>query len=261
MLTEGFLATIVILACVAGLGLGIPEVIDGNKTGTLLTGEAAYQARYASWSSAAGLAAKVGAFVDGSANFLKVLGLPASFAIALMGVFVASFAATTLDSACRLQRYVVQEIATQLQIKPLTKKHQATLFAIVIAAIIAAMPQPGTTWELANLGKGGLFLWPLFGATNQLLGGLAFLVIIFWLRKKKAPFWFIIPPAVLMLLLPGLAMLLNLFHGDSAWLTGKEPNLFLSAFAFATIALEIWIIAEGVKTWKKTPSPSPEKRA
>ena len=265
MLTEGFLATIVILACVAGLGLGIPQVIDGVKTDTLLTGEAAYQARYATWGSAAGLAAKVGAFVDGAANFLKALGLPATFAVAVMGVFVASFAATTLDSACRLQRYVTQELAAQLKLKPLTNKHLATIFAVVIAGVIAAMPAPGGTWELSNLGKGGLLLWPLFGATNQLLGGLAFLVILFWLRQKKAPIWFIIPPAILMLILPGVAMMLNLFQGEAAWLTGPQPNYLLSSFAIITIALEVWIILEGLKTWRnptrQQTDPEPESPA
>jgi len=191
MLTEGFLASIVILACIAGLGLGI------QSENGLLIGSEAFDSRYASWNTAKGLGDKVGAFVDGAANFLKALGLPASFAIATMGVFVASFAATTLDTACRLQRYVTQELATQLKIKPLTTKHGATLFAVILAGIIAALPSPGSSWEITNLGKGGLLLWPLFGATNQLLGGLAFLVILFWLRQKKAPTWFIIPAAIL----------------------------------------------------------------
>ena len=81
----------------------------------MLTGEAAWLARYESWSAAKGLGAKVGAFVDGSANFLVAVGLPSSVAIALMGVLVASFAGTTLDTACRLQRYVVQELAGTLR--------------------------------------------------------------------------------------------------------------------------------------------------
>ncbi|MFW2384940.1 MAG: carbon starvation protein A, partial [Akkermansiaceae bacterium] len=106
MLTEGFLAVLVILACVAGIGLGSGE----NQ----LLGVEAFDSRYSSWAAAGGLAAKVGAFVEGSANFLKAIGIPSSFAIALMGVFVASFAATTLDTACRLQRYVVQEFAASL---------------------------------------------------------------------------------------------------------------------------------------------------
>lgn len=247
MLTEGFLATIVILACIAGLGLGIP----GDNG--LLTGHEAYLDRYASWGAAVGLGAKVGAFVDGAANFLKALGIPAAFAVAMMGVFVASFAATTLDTACRLQRYVTQELAAQIKVTPLTNKHGATIFAIILAGLIAAMPAPGASWELANLGKGGLLLWPLFGATNQLLGGLAFLVILFWLRQKKTPTWFIIPPAILMLILPGLAMTQQLLIGDKAWLTGTSPNYLLSTFGIATIALEIWIIAEAFKHWKNAP--------
>ncbi|MDP6602110.1 MAG: carbon starvation CstA family protein, partial [Phycisphaerales bacterium] len=105
MLTEGFLAVLVILACVAGLGLGV----IGDQG--LVTGADAWTSRYGSWTAAGGLSTKVSAFVDGSANFVSSLGVPASISIALMGVFVASFAATTLDTACRLQRYVIQELA------------------------------------------------------------------------------------------------------------------------------------------------------
>ena len=249
MLTEGFLATLVILACVAGLGLGVKGA-DGT-----LFGSAAYDARYGSWAAAGGLGAKVGAFVEGSANFLTALGLSAPFAIALMGVFVASFAATTLDTACRLQRYVVQELAStfvprqtvgsaQLRFNPLkwlTNKHGATIFAIVVAGTLAYMPGkpdgvPGT---------GGLLLWPLFGATNQLLAGLAFLVITFWLWRRALPVWFIVIPTLFMLILPGIAMSMNVvtFVKDSQWL--------LAALGLSTIALQLWIIFEAVAAWPR----------
>ena len=174
MLTEGFLAVLVILACVAGLGLGV-----AGADGVLKSGTAAYEARYATWGGANSLGAKVGAFVEGSANFLKALGLNPGFAIALMGVFVASFAATTLDTACRLQRYVIQELASTFAPKVstsalaseaydlddnragadrktgqaadqkphalnpftwLTNKHGATIFAVILATLIASMP-------------------------------------------------------------------------------------------------------------------------
>ncbi|MEZ5328276.1 MAG: carbon starvation protein A [Verrucomicrobiales bacterium] len=245
MLTEGFLAVLVIIACVAGLGLGIP----GTDDGSVLTGEAAYLARYDNWGASSKLA--VGAFVDGSANFLKALGLPAAFAVALMGVFVASFAATTLDTACRLQRYVTQELAGALKINVLTNKHTATIFAVVLAGLIAAMPAPGATWAMDNLGKGGLILWPLFGATNQLLGGLAFLVILFWMWRRQLPVWFITIPAIFMLVLPAGALIMQLFVGDSAWLTGKVPNYLLGAFGLATLALEGWIVFEALAAWPK----------
>ncbi|GAA5483177.1 carbon starvation CstA family protein [Haloferula sargassicola] len=251
MLTEGFLAVLVILACVAGLGLGAPEVIDGKATDHLLTGSAVYLNRYATWKASGGLPATVGAFVDGSANFLQALHLKPAFAVALMGVFVASFAATTLDSACRLQRYVTQELAAAIRLKPLANKHGATLFAVVVAGAIAALPAPGAAWELANLGKGGMILWPLFGATNQLLGGIAFLVILFWMRRRELPLWFIALPAGFMLVLPAVAMLMQLFSGPAAWLTGENPNFLLAAFGLATLGLEAWIVIEALKVWPR----------
>ena len=268
MLTEGFLAVLVILACVAGLGLGIPELVDGERTGAMLTGADAYSARYGTWAGSAGLGPKVGAFVDGAANFIKALGIPAGFAVALMGVFVASFAATTLDTACRLQRYVTQELGRAIKVKPLTNKHGATIFAIVIAGVIAALPAAApetgffatlscgglagaSEWLNTYSGKGGLLLWPLFGATNQLLGGLAFLVILFWMHRRNIPNWFVLIPATFMLILPAAAMILQLFVGPKAWLTGDSPNYLLSAFGLAAIALEIWILFEAFAAWPK----------
>jgi len=313
MLTEGFLATLVILACGAGLGLGL------MKDGTLLTGEAAWQAQYASWSAAGSLGAKVGAFVNGSANFLQAIGLSAAVAIALMGVLVASFAGTTLDTACRLQRYVVQELAATLGGKlredgvqssgPFTllqNKHGATIFAIVVATLMAFTPpaspeislsaslsgqvtpemelaslakqtQPEarektqksidqmkqggatgmTAWLTAYSGKGGLILWPLFGATNQLLAGLSFMVITFYLWRRGRAIWFLVIPMVFMLIMPMWAMIHQLWFNPGWLLSVKEgfpqhePSYLLGGIGLATIALEIWMIIEAVKLFPK----------
>ena len=110
-----------------------------------------------------GLEAKVGAFIEGGANFIAALGIPLELAIGIVAVLVASFAATTLDTATRLQRYVIQELGSALRIPALTNKYLATSFAVIAALCIALVPGPG------GPGTGGLLLWPLFGATNQLL--------------------------------------------------------------------------------------------
>lgn len=282
MLTEGFLATLVILACVAGLGLGVT-----GSDGTQLVGQEAWASRYASWAAAGGLARTVGAFVDGSANFLAAMSIPTGVAVALMGVLVASFAGTTLDTACRLQRYVVQELAATfsptvsktacaacgydlsfnlsqacpecgktdgssagLQWNPLvwlTNKHGATIFAVVVAGIMAAFPKPGADWTLATAGTGGLILWPMFGATNQLLGGLAFLVIAFWLRRRQKPVWFMVLPLVFMLIMPAWAMLSQL----PQWVSAESPNWLLIVIAMATLALETWMMIEAMLLWPR----------
>lgn len=267
MLTEGFLAVLVILACVAGLGLGIPDGAGG-----MLLGQEAWDARYAGWTTMSGLGAKVGAFVDGAANFLKALGISAVFATALMGVFVASFAATTLDTACRLQRYVVQELAACL-VRPkqaeagdgeeesrkvlavtanplswLLNKHGATIFAVAIAWWMASLP----AGEGKAPGTGGLILWPLFGATNQLLGGLAFLVIIFWMHRQRMSIWFMVLPAVFMLVLPAWAMAYQIFGqaigSNQSWI--DQERWLLVGIGSASLVLEAWMIIEALAAWR-----------
>ncbi|MEM9159774.1 MAG: carbon starvation CstA family protein, partial [Verrucomicrobiota bacterium] len=264
MLTEGFLATLVILACVAGLGLGIK-----GADGAVLMGADAFESRYGSWAAAGGLGAKVGAFVDGSANFLKAIGLPAGFSVALMGVFVASFAATTLDSACRLQRYVIQELAGTF-VQPdrggkivmganpfswLTNRHGATIFAVATAFLMAAIPPSGAEWGWANVGRGGLILWPMFGATNQLLGGLAFLVIAFWMWRRRIPVWFIVIPTVFMLIMPAWGLAHQMFvQGvgmETSWLAAENKNWTLIVIGLTTIALEVWMVTEALLAWPK----------
>ncbi len=258
MLTEGFLATLVILACAAGLGLGL-VLPDGS----MLQGTSAWTHQYASWGQAESLAATIGAFVAGGGNFLSALGIPRDIGIALMGVFVASFAGTTMDSACRLQRYVVQEVFTPQRRDPAPRaggilgffrgSHGATLLAVTAAGLIAAIPPPGLPWSFENAGKGGMTLWPLFGATNQLVAGIAFIVVTFFVRSQGKPVWFLVPPMLLMLVMPLWAINLQLFAGNGGnpgWIHSR--NLPLVVFALATVLLEIWLVAEAFQIWRKT---------
>jgi carbon starvation protein len=268
MLTESLLAVLVILAVCAGIGLGW-QAKFGPLYGAELWGKI-----YGDWKNVSSGTA-IGAFVVGSANFLEAMGIDKTMAKALMGVLVASFAGTTLDTATRLQRYVVQELAStvaprvsptalaaegydtefqhgrmgkSLSLNPLvwlTNKHGATLFAVTTAFLLALFPQPGAEWSWATIGTGGLILWPLFGATNQLLGGLAFLVISFWLWRRQKPVWFIVLPTVFMLIMPAWAMLLQI--GD--WWSAK--SYLLVFIGGVTLLLEAWMIIEALLMWPR----------
>jgi carbon starvation protein len=262
MLTEGFLAVMVLLVCAAAIGLGVVA-----KDGSVLTGQAAWDSRYGAWS--AGLGPMVANFVDGSANLLRALAVPREVAVALMGVFVASFAATTLDTACRLQRYVVQELARALRpdevftsgagaaawrgaCDGLMNKHGATIFAVLTAAALAAIPSGQGSWTWASAGTGGLLLWPLFGAVNQLLGGLSFLVITFFLWRRGVPVWVFVLPMLFMLVMPMWAMLWQTFVGSAgnpSW--WSQQKWLLCGFALSTCALEIWMVVEAVKLFPR----------
>ncbi len=260
MLLEGGLAVIVILACCAGVGMGdFTRVGEGaaysyqptlaTGTDTQLAGLAAWETRYDAskgW-GAFGLKDKIGAFIHGGANFLGAIGIPMKLGISIIAVLVASFAATTLDTATRLQRYVIQELAATVHIKPLTNKYAATGLAVALGGMVAMMPASAT----AGPGSGGLILWPLFGATNQLLAGLAFMVIVFYLRRRNKPIIFALVPMIVMLIMPAWAMLWNMFNGQTGWFFNPEKqHLFL--FGVAVIGLQVWMMIEGLLVWSKS---------
>jgi len=225
MLMEAMLAIFVIIACGAGLALGL------TKDGQTFTGLAAFSQHYASWGAAAGLGSKINAFVVGSANMIDKIGIPHQITLTIMGVFVVSFAATTLDTATRLQRYIVSELSIVCGVPTLGKRHPATLIAVITALLLAFYN---------GSGKGALTLWPLFGSVNQLLAGLALLVITAYLAHHKTPLRYTMIPMLFMLLMTGWAMIINMgtFYLDSNWL--------LFSIGFVVFVLEIWMVTESV---------------
>lgn len=229
MLIEGMLATFVVIACAGGIALGFA------KGGETFTGVAAFNHHYASWIGGTGLGNRLSAFIVGSANLIESIGIPKQIALTIMGVFVASFAATTLDTATRLQRYIVAELGTAFGAPFVAKKHPATIIAVVTALILAFYN--GT-------GLGALKLWPLFGATNQLLAGLSLLVITIYLARKKVSLVYTMIPMIFMIFMTGWAMIINLtnYYSSQTWL--------LFFIGLATILLEIWMIIESAIVFK-----------
>ncbi|MEW5773590.1 MAG: carbon starvation protein A [Thermodesulfobacteriota bacterium] len=236
MLTEAALSTLVIVAVGAGIGMGL-----STPDGGMLAGPEAFTTHYASWATANGLGAKLKAFVEGSANLMGSFGIPAEIALTIMGVFLVSFAATTMDSATRIQRYVVAELAQAYNVKSLSTKHGATLVAVGSAAVVCF----NAGFGIDAVKKAALTLWPLFGTVNQLMAGMALLVITVYLARKKAPTVFTMLPMVFMIAMTGWAMGVNLtaFAAKQNWL--------LFVIGLAVILLEIWMIIESVIVLKE----------
>ena len=71
-------------------------------------------------------------------------------------------------------------------------------------------------------------------------------MITFWLRRRGLPYFLALIPGILMLILPAIAMSLNLrdFADNKSWL--------LFGFGFTTVIIEIWMIVEAISVWKKS---------
>lgn len=233
MLTESFLSVLVILAVAGGLGMGM------EKDGVLLNGSDAFFQHYSSWASASGLSAKLDAFIIGSANLLGSFGIPLKLGAAIIAVFIVSFANTTLDSACRIQRLSLQEIFKDKNgkiKKPLDNRYVATAIVVSVAMLLTFL-QPGA--------KGALLLWPLFGALNQLVAALALgVVVLYLIVKKQNPIYALIP-MLFVLFMTVWAMF------DNVFLFVSNKNYTLSALSIIILILTFWLLISGVRFLSK----------
>jgi carbon starvation protein len=233
MLIEAMLATIVVIAVSAGLSLAYT-----SKTGEVLQGLAAWQVHYSSWDASSGLASKLQAVVIGGSNFISSLGISKEFGIILLGVFIASFAGTTLDSATRVQRYIITELFSKTKFKFFANKWIATGLAIISAGILA--------FSSGTAGKGALVLWPIFGCVNQLLAGLTLMIISIYLKQKGGKKYLVtLLPCLVMFCLAIWAGVLNqisFFHAE---------NILLQVINFIILSLAIVMVYESYWDLKK----------
>jgi carbon starvation protein len=214
---EGSLALGAILATSAGLAASLSE----------------WQAAYPDFGTAS--ADATGNFVAGIAQFVSYLGVPLTTGAIFAAVVVISFAATTMDTGVRLQRYIVQEIAELAGVRPLARNiWLATIVAVLVPFGMALVP--GADERGFTFGR----LWTLFGTTNQLTAGLALSVIAVWVIRRGRTSWPVIAPLVFLLAMTSWALLLNLitFIEDQDWLLAT-----LDAVIFV---LAIWLIIEAV---------------
>lgn len=181
----------------------------------------------------------LGAFVNGAASFLTSLGIPGSIGGTIVAVLVISFAATSLDTALRIQRFVLGELGETYEIEALRNRWIAG--SIAVGSVLVLI------W--ADYDEGAKSLWPVFGATNQVLAAFTLLICALYLRGigRRATAYAV--PAVIVMLITLSAMALQVWRDMTA-------EKWLVATVGAIIGLlTTWVALEGALAWrKKTPA-------
>lgn len=232
MLGEGSLALAATLAAVAGIGLvGACALPTQGAVEDL-----SWAVYYDSWAHAGGN--KAAAFVLGGGAFLEAVGLSSELARTLMAVLVIAFAATSLDTGTRIQRFILSELGSALHIKPLTNPYVATLGAVLPAMFLALAETPDPTTGQAK--AVGWVLWPIFGASNQLLAALTLMTLALYFSARKRPVWPLVVPMLLVMPVAALALFTKLQQFLA------EGNAPLTVLASLLLALLLWMIAEGL---------------
>ncbi|WP_338751788.1 carbon starvation CstA family protein [Janibacter alittae] len=173
----------------------------------------------------------VTAFVDGGGSIMNAgLGLPTSLSATVLATMAVLFAATTMDTGVRLQRFVVQEAGDAMRMT--VGKGTATIIAVAVAL--------GLTFGAGLDGSGGLLIWPLFGTTNQLMAGLTLGIIAVMLLRRKRTIVPVVLPMVFLLAMTVYALFVQLgtFYRDSNWL--------LLVLDLIILVAAVWVIVESV---------------
>ena len=171
---------------------------------------------------------------------------------ALLTLAVSVFALTSLDTGTRLGRFLFSEL--------FLKENEKSWKDATGVRRFLAHPMVGTTF-LVVIGciLGGLSLsqiWGLFGAANQLLAGIALMAVCAWLgqagKNNKmfyVPMVFMLAATLSSLLITVRKKLVMICDGEALW--GDWFQLF---FAAAMAILAIFLVVEGIQTFKKQKS-------
>jgi carbon starvation protein len=221
MLGEGTLAVIAVLAVSAGLG-----------------STAEWHAHYDSWKDVGN--SGIVNFVQGASTFLgPLVGGDVELARTVVAVIVISFAATTLDTAARIQRFCLAELGASWRIRAFENRYLAGAVAVLPAALLAIFTDGGR-----GPGSGGFILWPVFGTTNQLIGAITLILLFFHLRTRKRPVLPIVIPLVFLLVMTTVAGVMGL--EDQI----RKENWIVVTFGGLFLLLEALVCLEAVRRWR-----------
>ncbi len=185
----------------------------------------------------------VTAFVQGGGSILNAgLGIPTSLSATILATMAVLFAATTMDTGVRLQRFVVQEAGEVLGVK--IDKLVATAVVLVVAV--------GLTFSAGAGGEGGMRIWPLFGTTNQLLASLTLsIVAVMLIRKRRNPWPALLPLAFVFVMSFYAAIVqLGTLRDEADWLLlGLDVVIILAA---------VWVAVEALLAMREARRAPPE---
>ena len=189
----------------------------------------------------------LGNTIKGTFGFSPIAG-----AIAAM-LLLEGFLVTTLDTAVRLMRYLLQEVWKTIfnidsedefniavQKRPVIRffTHHYFNSAMAVALML-----------FFSYSAGILALWGLFATANQLLAGFVLGLGSIWLIQKKRKVVYTVLPAIFMLITTGASLWLHLckFRPGTA---NANPTLFTASIAL--VVLTLYLIYKGLSVIIRT---------
>jgi carbon starvation protein len=202
------------------------------------------------YQDAGGAGAALGVFSKGLANFLSYIGVPRDFGTAYGSVFLTIMALTIMQLVVRFMRVASSELVGN-SIPVMRNVHVGTIVALVLTLVFV--------WIIP-----WLTIWSAFGAANQLMAGLALLLISLWaLSEGRKHTWALYPAAFM--IVTTLAALIYLAYTSflvklpkAASVQAAIASILVGIIALVLIVAAAFLIADG---WKALRRPAKQEAA
>jgi len=199
--------------------------------------------------------AAAGSFVTGGSTLLEYIGLPTNVGRALTSVMLIILAITIMHIGLRITRLVLSDLAGPRFGGVFKNKYFSAIMVCIIVYILTS-PHTGAAFS---------YIWGTFGGANQLMAGLALMIVSLWLTKEKRPTIYTLIP-MLFMLVTTLSALTYLVY-DGIWgpkgylVTSAIGTLFAVCVNVFLLILGLFMCYEGAKAFKRLRAKPKEKTA
>lgn len=178
-----------------------------------------------------------GVFASGMGRFAQVIGIPQQLGSAFGALAISTFLLTTLDTVTRLGRFLFHEF---FGIRKVSARFLSTAVTLVVPTLMIFLTFHDAAGNVVPIWKA---IWPVFGATNQLLAGLTLLIITVWLRRHGRRGLFVILPMIFMLVVT--------LSGFVYLVAGGKQNKMVEGIAIALFIIALILITLCIKTLRR----------
>ncbi len=194
------------------------------------------------YKDAGGAASALAVFSGGLANFLNHIGIPVEFGKAYGSVFLTIMGLTIMQLVVRFMRVASAELLGD-KVPVMRNVHVGTIVALILTLIFV--------WIIP-----WLTIWSAFGAANQLMAGLALLLVSLWAMSEGRKHTWALYPAAFMIVTTIAALLylayVNFFSNLPKALAAAKVQSAIAAVMVGLIALVLvvaagFLVYDGVK--------------
>jgi carbon starvation protein len=189
------------------------------------------------YQDAGGAAKALGVFSQGLANFLDRIGVPHEFGVAYGSVFLTIMAITIMQLVVRFMRVASAEMLGD-QFPAMKNIHVGSIVALLLTVLFVLI----IPW---------LTIWSAFGGANQLMAGLALLLVALWLMSEGKKHAWALYPSIFMIVTDIGALLYvayaNFFKALPAATTvqASVAALIIGLICLVLVAAALVLIVDG----------------